>query len=163
MDHVKIARECSGDNCLQKEVNCRFYGRNFCFMATHQRNRKTEFTTIKQTIYLRNDNFQYIYPHPYSNAFFTFFLSKYSVVLPKSSGVSDVKPDVSQWKVTLRNDVGIGVAKSWRHRIRRRVILARILESAIKCRKLHHYVTSPFIGRCLILLCSGSSKSAVWE
>ena len=48
------------------EVNRRIYGRTFRFTATRSDN--MQFPTLKPTIYLSNDNFQYSYP--YSNTVF---------------------------------------------------------------------------------------------
>ena len=44
--------------------------------------------------------------YPHSNALFLIFPLKLSYLAPKAIAVNDVKPDVSQRKVTLRYDVG---------------------------------------------------------
>ena len=56
----------NGDNCIKKiiiwVVNRRFHGRKLPFTAPLACRRKKKFPTIKTTIYLASDIFEYSYP-----------------------------------------------------------------------------------------------------
>ena len=76
-----------------------------------------------------NDNFQYRYLN--SNACLLVFPLKLHYLASIASTASDVKPEVSQWNATLRNDVGLPTACrriNRRNPIRRRVIVENALE-----------------------------------
>ena len=99
------------------EVNCRLYGRNFRFMPTRYRSRKTQFATIKPTVYIRKWHlFFFVYffffffflqlSHPNSDALIHIFLSKCIILYRERRKTQDV----NQWNVTLRKDVGFPTA-----------------------------------------------------
>ena len=76
-------------------------------MATRDRSRKTQFATIKPTIYFPKRQFLItciFIP------IFMYFLTLLSLIVfylaPKAGDFSIVKPDVSQWETTFHNDVG---------------------------------------------------------
>ena len=93
------------DHCLQ---NCHL-GRQivdlvdinkFRFTSMRKRNLRPKILRFSS----HNDNFQYNCPR--SKSFlFSFSLKLYNFAT-KASDASNVKPDVSQWKATLRNSVG---------------------------------------------------------
>ena len=97
--------------------------------------------------------------------FYTFSPFKLHYFALQGSATSNVKPDVSQWKVTLCYDVGFPtvnrkytVATFWRHPIRRRVICASALELGDNCIQNVHlgrynvdYMVGNFVlRRCVI-------------
>ena len=66
---------------------------------------KSNLRPYNQRITSTNDNPQYNYPR--YNALFHIFHIKCHCFAQKGNTACNVKPDVSQWKVKLRNDIGL--------------------------------------------------------
>ena len=74
-----------------EEVNRRFHGRNFCFMATQQPSCKTH---KKRRFTFQNEIFIYSYPH--SNALLQIFIFQRVLHPTQSKRSLQLKPDVSR-------------------------------------------------------------------
>ena len=94
-----------------------------------------QFATMKLTIYLpKMTIFNTVIP--ILMHYFTFFPFKMFICVPKSSGVSDVKPDISQWKVTLHNDVRFLTVycRIFRHKLLTKIF--RVRATGYHCRHI---------------------------
>ena len=105
------------------EVNCWFCGQIFCFTALHQWRRKMQFPNIKPMTYL--PKWQFL------NTVHFFTVSSFKLCsFAQGNAVSNVKPGVSQWKATLRNDI-------WFPTVNGRIYFRKLL---MLCSQMSHYI-----------------------